>query len=726
MLEDIEYEKNKLSNVLKIVNKIIKIEETDLKKLEKSSVTNEDLWLREISRKKVHLSNLEYAQEKPYFARIDFVSDLGESVIIYIGKNGIIHNNNVIITDWRAPISSLYYNSSKGKTSYFSPNGEIVGEMLLKRQFEIEKGKLNSYIDVDIVSSDLLLQKYLSSNNNDARLKNIVSTIQKEQNDVIRKDLYKNIIIQGVAGSGKTTVALHRIAYLIYNYKTYGIMQNQYLIIGPNPVFLKYIKQVLPELDVDSVRQYTFETFVEKYINEKLKMKSSDKKLNDSIEGKIVYDIDKFKCSKKYKGMLDVFYDYYIENLTQKDLLLGEFKVLSSDEIKKIFSSVLDDYKGNCLTIIIEQASYRLEKYIKNNYSKIMDRYFEFEFEMFGKASSEDKGKLKSVFINYKKEIGKFCKSLIKKYFVKLNTSRLYKLFINNIDKFNIYNYGNLFKLKEDTLNNLKKNIFEFEDLAALLYLKSKVDLNIEFSNIEGFGSIKHVVIDEAQDLGEFNFIALKEVLPDATFSIFGDLAQSIYDYRGVDSWNLLNVLMFNGSAEIVNFNKSYRTTAEIMNVADNVVEYIGLNRSDLVVRHGSPVEFINISIKEVPNYILRRIDILKKMGYKSIAIISKTVQDSLDINKKLNKISGYKIFNVDKDADISNEEFNICTISNQLVKGLEFDCVIINNVSEKKYSSSLSLDMKLLYVALTRALHKLDIIYDRDISLPLSGYIKK
>ena len=204
-----------------------------------------------------------FSKNKPYFSRIDFKSDNGTD-ICYIGKNGIINSDNkVIVVDWRAPISSVYYDSNIGKTSY-KVNDEIVeGELLLKRQYDIQNSKLISYYDVDIVSNDDILKQYLNVNS-DNRLKNIVSTIQSEQNEIIRMPINKSILVQGVAGSGKTTVALHRIAYLAYSYKDH-INPNQYMIIGPNKFFINYISSVLPELDVDDVKQFDFIDFT-KYI----------------------------------------------------------------------------------------------------------------------------------------------------------------------------------------------------------------------------------------------------------------------------------------------------------------------------------------------------------------------------------------------------------------------------------------------------------------------------
>ena len=273
--------------------------------------------------------------------------------------------------------------------------------------------------------------------------------------------------------------------------------------------------------------------------------------------------------------------------------------------------------------------------------------------------------------------------------------------------------------LKKNTLQNIKKSTYDFEDLAALIYIKSLI------SKDKSYGMIRQVVIDEAQDLGEFNFYVLKNTLYNATFSIFGDLAQSIYDYRGIDNWSEVNETMFANKGEIINFNKSYRTTREIMEVADDVAESIGLTRSDLVVRQGNEVLFDKIDNKEdIPSYIADKITEYKNSGYKTIAVISKTNLLSNYINDDLYDL-GVKIPNVSVNDDLTDERFNICTISNQLAKGLEFDAVIINNASEEIYSSSSNMDMKLLYVAVTRALHELDIVYSGNITKPLEEKAK-
>lgn len=719
--KEFELEKEKLFKTIEIIKDILVDKEEELKNLFNNFIGDrEELW-KIADMKKIHIRNLKTSVNKPYFARIDFTSDEdGKVSTVYIGKNGVIKNTDIIVTDWRAPVSSLYYDAEIGRCSFEAPNGTISGNMSLKRQFEIELGELQEYFDVDLVSNDELLQKYLNSNN-DARLKSIVSTIQKEQNDVIRKKIFDNIIIQGVAGSGKTTVALHRIAYLVYNYmKT--IKQNQYLVIGPNPVFLKYIKSVLPDLDVSSVEQCTFEQFAQKYIDENISVNSSDKKVIDNIEGKNNSDVDKFKCSIKYKKMIDKFLKIYFYSITSKSLMLGNFEVIPQNIMREIFEGTEEVYSKD-LNNKIEITIDRLCKYIEDNYDFITSRYNNYSFELFKNVQTdEEKNKMRNMFSKDRAELSKNCRSILRKYFnkSKVSTIKLYKLFISSINDYDIYNYNNISELKRKIQKNIKNNSYDFEDLSALIYIKTALGLN------KNYERIKHTVIDEAQDLGEFNFYVLKESLPASTFSIFGDLAQSIYDYRGINNWNEVNEVMFSGNGEIVNFNKSYRTTAEIMESADDVLDSIGLSRSDMVVRHGNPVQVSEIEdANNIPEYIAEKICEYKEKGYKTIAVISKTDLLSNYINKAL-KMFGINIPNVTANDDLIDEKFRVCTISNQLAKGLEFDAVILNNANEEIYSSNSSLDMKLLYVALTRALHELDIVYSGTITKPLSGNLKK
>lgn len=710
-------EQQKLEQTIKIISELLGIEQKELERVYNDYSREIDERLRVANFRKNHIKVLEKASSNPYFARIDFKaitdSDFKE---IYIGRNGISKDGKVLITDWRAPISSLYYDSSTGKTSYKSPTGDVLGEVALKRQYDIENGKLIEYFDVDLVSSDNLLQKYLNANN-DSRLKSIVATIQSEQNDIIRRPIDENVIIQGVAGSGKTTVALHKIAYLVYNYIN-SVKQSQYLVIGPNPVFIKYIKTVLPDLDVSGVSQLTFEQFAKDYIGEEIEINPSNKKISASIAGKS-NDIDKFKSSMLYKNMLENFFELYLKGIVSKPLKLNDFVVLTEEEMAPIFARALEEQHAT-LQGRVDATIERLIDYVKNNVDSILTRYNEYENNLFKNASLEERESLRKKFIKERIEIQKNCSATIRKYFAKavLSPIKLYRLFISMLDDFNIYGYKKINELKKTTMANIKGNKYDFEDLAALLYLKLRTEPNRQYSNI------KHTVIDEAQDLGIFNFYILKKCLPTSTFSIFGDLAQSIYDYRGIDNWDEVNSLIFNNKANIVNFNKSYRTTASIMNVADAISESINLGKSDLVVRQGLPVSFDEApTSNELVEQIANKIKEYKEKGYKTIAVISKTDLLSRYINDDLREL-GIVIPNVTEKDDVSLDEFSVCTISNQLAKGLEFDAVILNNVNDKIYSCDSTLDMKLLYVAVTRALHELDITYNGKIPEVLQKFV--
>ena len=719
-MEDLKAEKEHLRETIAIIKEILLKEQMSLEKIYSEHLgSREELW-RIANRKKIHIHNLESSLDTPYFARIDFTFEKdGKLQTIYIGKNGIMQNTNIIVTDWRAPISSLYYDSEVGHCSFTSPEGEVSGNLELKRQYEINSGNLISYYDVDLVSTDALLQKYLNSNN-DSRLKSIVSTIQKEQNEVIRRNLFDNLIIQGVAGSGKTTVALHRIAYLVYNYRD-SIKQNQYLVIGPNPIFIKYISSVLPELDVSSVKQCTFEGFAQNYIDEEININSPDKKVTQSIAGKIDNDIDKFKSSMNYKTMLDQFLQVYFYSITAKDFTLDDFTVLNSQKVKEVFDST---YTSTHISLAsrIELTIEKLSRIIEDNIDSITTAFTDYTFQAFANLQDpKEEEKMRKKIVKNREELHKFCKSSLRKYFAKakIDATKLYKLFISSIENYDIFNYKYLKTLKKDTMKNIKNGCYDFEDLASLIYLQKVIAPNPEYSRI------RHVVVDEAQDLGEFNFFVLKSALPSSTFSIFGDLAQSIYDYRGIDNWNIVNKIMFDNNGRIINFKKSYRTTSEIMEVADEVSESIGMIRSDLVVRHGKEVDFTPLEQQNIPSYIAGKIKEYKEKGYKTIAIISKTNLLSCYINDGLAEL-GVNIPNITLNDDLSEDNNKVCTISNQLAKGLEFDAVIINNANENIYSSSSNLDMKLLYVAITRALHELDIVYSGELPSPLRLYLKK
>lgn len=590
---------------------------------------------------------IEKAKNTPYFARIDFdYNDKKEQY--YIGKLGISdYDNNIITVDWRAPISSLYYDSNVGSCSYEAPEGVISGRLDLKRQYTIENSKLINFNDVDTVSNDELLKPYLSVSA-DNRLKNIVSTIQAEQNKIIREKIYKNLIIQGVAGSGKTTVALHRIAYLVYNNRDL-YKPSDYMVIGPNKFFVSYISGILPDLDVNGVPEYTLEELFINYLNDKYVVNNSlDKIKNEDL-------VSSFKVSLKMKDKIDEYFDS-LEVLPSDDFKIDNVLIISKKLIYDIYNEIdINRYKS--IKSQIDRTILLLEKYIDDNKERILLRLIKDNVD-------------KKVINEFKNNISNH----LKKYFDVLNMK------INDIYVFILK------ELKYD-ISKISKKQIEIEDIPSLIYIRYRLFGNEQFNNF------KHIVIDEAQDYGEFTFYALNKMFKNATFSIYGDLAQSLYSYRGVNTWDVVKDIF--KDSEILKLNKSYRTTIEIMNEANKINNKLKLDEAIPVIRHGDIVEYSSGNIINLINNL--------KDEYKTVAIITKT---QVDADKLYNELKDDISINLINSNNL-NYDVNINILPSYLSKGLEFDSVIIINPNNTYFTDDI-LDLKLLYVSMTRALHKL------------------
>ncbi len=700
MVEDeFKKEEQKLKEIIAKYKEVIEYYDLKLEALprlyKKDPVTLESLL--ETYGKKYLL--LQRSIKKPYFARIDFKDDKEtEKEELYIGKVGVLDKNSKnIVIDWRAPISSIYYDSNIGRAKYMSPSGERNGELLVKRQYDIEEGELISYQDVDTVSNDELLKPYLNASA-DKRLKNIVSTIQSEQNNIIREKLSKNLIIQGVAGSGKTTVALHRIAYLVYN-NINTIKPEQYLVIGPNKFFVDYISGILPDLDVENVSQLTYMELCENFLDEQFEEANEEEKLVTSINNIEKLKYEQLKVSMKYKEYLDK----YISNLEQhvmdgKTFAVKGYEIISNKQIKDTYESIENSIVYNTIQKKVDRTALLLTKYIEDNRDQIKEK-IEKQYEYLKDKSKYDYV-IKALNTGFTQDIKKYFSKIIPK------TIDLYIDFLIKLSKYCDEEFEN--KIIEN-IKNIKKRIVEFEDYSALIYLKAKVIGTDKYSNY------LQVVIDEAQDYGEFTFYAIKELLNKVSFSIFGDLAQSIYEYRGIKHWEDVKKLLFEDDCELMYLEKSYRTTAEIMNEANRINRKIGLKEALPVIRHGEDVEYIRfLDEAEQLNRIINNIRDYKNKGFNSIAVICKDEKEAVDIYNKL-KENNIELSNII--ASDSKYLGGICTITNYLAKGLEFDGVIISDASKEKYKIDKTIDMKLLYVSMTRPLHELKVLYKNEIN---------
>ena len=694
-MEDLEYEKQKLENVESNLEDIQKGEEEILRDLPKKYGSNPILLANLMSTSATKIANIQKIKEKPYFARIDFKEDKKSTKEkLYIGKIGVTDlDGKVVVTDWRAPVSTLYYDSNLGQVEYDAPYGKIHGELSLKRQIIIQNRKIESIFDVDSVSDDELLKPYLGASA-DSRLKNIVASIQGEQNEIIRKNIEKNLIVQGVAGSGKTTVALHRIAYLMYN-NSEKYKANQFMVIGPNKFFINYISNVLPDLDASNAVQLTFEELASNFIGEKISYEDSTKKLNDIIDGRDTISNVKYKTTLEYKDLLDNYlkqieYDIIPEN----GLVINDICVLSKDEI-------LDVYKqthGESIKQRLDIVSKRLANNIKNDdniYSRVKSQMDALEFSQ---TDVEERRKIIKKELDMLKDLNNtgFEKQL--KKLLDISNLKVIPMYLNFVES--VDNIPQL--IRDTTIKSLKSRVIENEDIAPIMYIKLKYFGNEDYKNI------KCVVVDEAQDFGVFSYYILRNVLNQANFSIFGDLAQGIYSYRAIDKWEDIQNKIFEDS-EYLNLRKSYRTSIEIMGEANKISSAINLGEAKPVIREAGPVIKTKIDEKNKNEYIKNKVQEYLNNGYKSIAVVYKNQTEMAKISKLLkeNNIENEIIY---KDQEKYNG--GVCILTSYLSKGLEFDVVIVADSDESNYDSDNVLDMKLLYVAMTRALHKLELIY--------------
>lgn len=678
--------------------------------------------------------NLESLKDKPYFARIDFKeASVKEASKIYIGKANVDDDsNNLIVVDWRAPIASLYYDGRLGKVSYDAPTGNIQGDLLLKRLFEIKQGKLEGFSDIDISASDELLKPYLTSNSA-VRLKNIISTIQAEQNAIIRVPLNRALIVQGVAGSGKTTVALHRIAYLAYTYAK-QLQSKDFMIIAPNKFFLDYISNILPDLGVNDVNQCTFEEFAEQIIDAGIKVETSTDKLanmvNNHEEDKKSEDeqaISTFKSSLEFKEILEKYLQNIEEHyLPEGDLQAGDITILRHEKLVENFKECL---QGKALEEKLKMFKARLKMFFENNQDLIEDmirKQRTKEIESLDKSLPQDEYKKKrlEIFAKYGEPLEMLKnngKKLIDDYVKgvkKPNPLVYYRDFISKLPQ---YAQGmdideKIIKGVQDGILSKKNNKqVEYEDLAPLMYIASKIRGNEkQIKNNQLYP--KHIVVDEAQDYSPFQFFVLKNILKSDSMTILGDISQGIYSYRGTNDWKEINDRIFDGKADILDLSKSYRTTIEIMekgnDVIDKIRDRIHTRLAEPVIRRGDPVTVTKQEEKQLATTITNRINELVQQDKRTnIAVITKTLQEAKDLYKKITKQGIDAILISDK-----SKEYNggVSIIPSYLVKGLEFDSVILSDAGKEQYGNN-ELDAKLLYVAITRAMHTLDIYYTKE-----------
>ncbi len=588
----------------------------------------------------------------PYFGRIDFRENCPKSEItpLYIGIYTFydFRKKTNLIYDWRSPISAMFYDYEHGQATYMSPSGEITGQISLKRQYRIRKGAMEYMIESSLTVHDEILQKELSAGTDD-KMKNIVATIQREQNSIIRNEGASTLIIQGVAGSGKTSVALHRIAYLLYSLKG-EITSKSILIISPNKVFADYISDVLPELGEETVPETSMEQILSNALDNKFK------------------------------------YQNFFEQVTE---LLGKPQ---PGLIERIQYKASFDFISQLDTFIL---------YIENNYFRAVDvkltkhfiipaGFIEEQFQRFNRCPMRQRFGVMTDYIlemaqvKYRVAVTTANRNMLKK--------EIKNMFAGNND---LLVYRNFFKWigKPDMFKLRKNRTLEYADLAPLAYLHMALEGRMPQTQV------KHLLIDEMQDYSPIQYKVIQKLFP-CRKTILGDAGQSVNPY-GHSTAEMIKKAFAIG--EIMRLNKSYRSTYEITSLAKTIRPD---NESEVIERHGEqPCIYRYRGMNDEINAIAGFVSDFSKSQYRSLGIICKGEAQALTLYERLKDGNRDIHFLSHQSSAYIN---GIIVTSAHMAKGLEFDEVIIPHADKKNYKTEI--DKSMLYVAVTRAMHRLSL----------------
>lgn len=616
------------------------------------------------------MARLEKARKKPYFGRIDFQDPrLSFLESYYIGRVGISDEKaEPVVLDWRAPISSVYYENSTGPCSYtVSSEGTFSINLKRKRTYEIENDHLKDFFDSDVVANDELLTKYLAKNKK-AVLGEIIATIQQEQNLIIRRSPKTNLIVQGVAGSGKTTVAMHRISYILYNYEE-DFRPEDFYIIGSNRILLNYITSVLPELDVYGIRQMTMEQLFIRLLYE------------DWDEEKYtVHTIDRADEKNSIKGGSGWFFDlenfcrtYEAEQIPLEPVRLEKTGTLLLD------AEYIDNYCREQSTLSMEGKMCMLNEIL----------LAKFENEVSGKEVTFPAREKKALKRKYEKYFGdgKWRGSI-------------FDLYLQFLEQ----------QAEKGKAVEVPENSFDVYDLAALAYLYKRIKEN------DPVREASHVVIDEAQDFGMMAYQVLHYCLRDCTYTIMGDTSQNIHFSYGLNDWEELKKLILTGTYDAFGvLRKSYRNTVEISDFANEILRHgdFAIYPVEPVLRHGTAVR--KEAFDDEAALLAAGVQTIKTwqaQGYETIAVVCRDEAEAADTARKLKQYVPV----VEEDLETAEFGEGVMVLPVAYTKGLEFDAVLLLDPTEEKYPENDG-QVKLLYVAATRALHELAVLYTGELT---------
>ena len=600
-----------------------------------------------VFQKQKYYQRLCQIKKKPYFASIVFKDDQGNIENIYMSLTYLKdqHLNNILY-DWRSPICSLFYDYEIGPCAYEAPGGIYQGELKRKRQYKIENDQLLGVFDNSLNIDDEVLQEVLAEESSE-KMKNVVNTIQQEQNKVIRNLEDNNLIVQGIAGSGKTTVALHRIAFLLYRLKQ--LTSNNILIFSPNNIFTEYISDVLPSLGESNTLQTTFNDYLSHFIKE-------------------------YKDVESFSDFISRYYTY-----SEKNKELVTYK--QSDAIIKDLDAHLDEYIKNCRYIesftegeVHKVNKEELNQWLHHKYDRL---------PLFERVEAIAQ-KLSETFYNGTRKKVKTFTKLLKEH---ANFEKDYKKIYEN---FWSSKYSKIGLSETEIKTFINREVIAYEDALLFSYIKGI---------LEGFyyeANIKQVVIDEAQDYNRLQYIIITKIFQKADFTILGDINQNINPYYHYQSLQDLKDLL-KGDTKYIELLKTYRSSPEIIAYTNKI---LNLNHVNAIRKETNKPVVFRKNIDNLKDNLLKDIQTLQQ-EYQSIAIITKDMEEAEKIYHILKKETSISLL----DATSKNWNKKLVVLPAYIAKGLEFDSVIIYNDRKNSYRKN---ERNLLYVACTRAQHEL------------------
>ncbi|GAA3409565.1 RNA polymerase recycling motor HelD [Paenibacillus hodogayensis] len=675
------------------------------------------------------LKALARLRQIPYFGRIDFREEReGDAERYYIGTSSLLDDSGLqfLIYDWRAPVSSLYYDYGPGAAQYTTPGGEIQGEMELKRQFIIRAGTIRSLFDTGVTIGDELLQEVLGKQS-DAQMKSIVATIQREQNRIIRNEKARLLVVQGAAGSGKTSAALQRVAYLLYRYRE-TLRADQIVLFSPNPMFNSYISTVLPELGEENMQQTTFQQYMEHRLGRMFRIEDPFEQMEYTLTAmnepgyEARTEAIRYKASADFLRLLDRYAASLLkQGIRFKNIVFRDEVLISADRLRDKF------YELDAISSIPNRMQALAEWLLKEltALAKLERRkpWVEEEIELLDKddyiQAFEKLQKKKrfsdNTFDDFAREHEQLAFMVVQEQFKPLRTQVKRLAFLDAPGV-----YRQLFEepafaaalaegeplparweeIGVQTVERLDRGELANEDAAPFMNVLER---------LEGFQtntSVRHVFVDEAQDYSAFQFAMLRRLFPQARMTVLGDSNQAIYAHAAVQSgFAALSRLFKEEETEQFILTRSYRSTREIVEFTRGLVE--GGEAIELFNRPGpKPTVTAAADSSQLVEAIVERIGRMQAEGHRSIAVICKTLEESKEAYDALQTRLPIKRVG----TETSSFEQGTVVIPAYLAKGVEFDGVVLYDASRSRYGRES--ERKLFYTACTRAMHELHIGY--------------